>query len=407
MRWQGAIVVIVLGVLGGLYLYVESYPYRKYVQWVSGKGHDQYYQISEFQDIFLSPTGLDEIPDHKEDYEKLWKQFPLRNAIIPMPVRHPMYQTLPILEMTSKASRPQLGMTLLDPSGREVSRIYTFPNKIYEDHSQGQELFKLPYVRKRIGSKGIDNDWKDLFTHKIEMKPKSTEAMIHDLYILHLRSKLLPKETIRYGLMKDGKQALIELASADKDYKIELVLTQESGTIFSYLLKTEKVRQESLKLRAKFLNNISFTPQDESVGRLLYTEFKQLNFAKQVDQEGMLYLFSDWSQNTDNLEILKEMIYFLERGPESKKQLKVLYRYAFKRYGKTFTTRRDVDDLDDPDLALQKNIEIEERDQRRAAEESKNKIPEPPALTPDEKMNLYLKKAKEVPAKEVEEMTVH
>jgi hypothetical protein len=73
---------------------------------------------------------------------------------------------------------------------------------------------------------------------------------------------------------------------------VELVLTQDSGSIFSYIIKTEKENLESRKIRAKFLETITFSPVDEDIGRLLYTEFKQLNYARQIDQEGMLYLFS-------------------------------------------------------------------------------------------------------------------
>ena len=407
MRWQLGFIFILLGSVIGGYLYLEGIPYRKYSQWISGKGFDRYYDIPDFKALYLTPPGLEDIPVYQEDYVQLWKEFPVGNTLIPLPVRHPLYQSVPIIETTFKKAVPQLGMIFLDPAGREVSRLYTFPNRIYQDHSQGQELFKLPFFRNRIYAQSLDKIWKDLFTYKIELKRKSHDEMIYDLYLLHLRSKLLPKQTIRYGLIKEGKQALIELASNDKDYKIEIIMTQDSGILFSYLIKTETQRPESLKLRSKFLNTITFTAADESIGRLLYTEFKQLNYARQVDQEGMLYLFSDWSQNTSNVELIKEMIYFLERGRSSKRQLKTLYSYAFKRYGKTFTSRTDVEEQDDPDLVLQRRIELEERDLRRAAEISKNKIPEGPELTPDEKMNLYLKKAKEGKPKESDDMTVH
>ena len=166
-------------------------------------------------------------------------------------------------------------------------------------------------------------------------------------------------------------------------------------------------KEESLKLRSKLLDSISFSPVDEAIGRLLYTEFKQLNYARQVDQEGMLYLFAAWSQNPDNVELLKEMITYLERGQNTKQQLKTLYTYSFKRYGKTYTTRRDVDEQDNPELVLQRKIEIEQKDKQKAVEAIQMKAPEAPDLTPDEKMNLYLKKAKEEKAKETTDMTVH
>lgn len=407
MRWLAIIFLVLVAALGGAYLYFKDYPYRKYSHWLKGEDYNLYYQISGFKSFYLKPPGVEEIPPYKEDYVQLWKEFPLRNSIVPLPTRHPMFQSIPIIELQGKNSVPQLGVVLHDAKGREISRVYTLPNKLYQDQSQGQELFKLPYVRNRLLTKGLNEIWKDTFSYEIKVQPKSLDEMIYDLYILHLRSKMLPSETIRYGLIKEGKQALIELRSQDKDYMVELVLTQDSGSIFSYIIKTEKENLESRKIRAKFLETISFSPVDEDIGRLLYTEFKQLNYARQIDQEGMLYLFSAWSQQTENVDLLKEMIYYLERGDNTKKQLNSLYTYAFKKYGKTFTSRKDAMESDDPELALQRKIEIEDRENRQAAEENKGKAPPVPELTPDEKMNMYLKKAKEEKPRAPEDMTVH
>lgn len=407
MRWFAGISVLVVTFLIGAYLFMKDFPYHKYSQWVEGRGYDRYYDISGFRKIYLEPTGLEEIPPYQEDYVQLWKEFPLRNCQVPLPTRHPLFQTVPIIEFKSKTTAPHLGIMLMDPTGREISRVYTMPNRLYQDHSQGQDLFKLPFFRKRLLTKGLDALWKDIFSFKVEPKEKSMDEMIYDLYIIHLRSKILPQETVRYGLIKDGKQALIELESQDKDYMVELVLTQDSGSIFSYVLKTEINKEESRKLRAKFLESISFSPVDVAMGRLLYTEFKALNYARQVDQEGMLYLYAAWSQNPDNVDLLKEMITYLERGHNTKQQLKALYTYSFKRYGKTYTTRRDVDEQDNPELVLQRKIEIEQQDKQKAAEAAQVRLPEAPELTPDEKMNMYLKRAKEEKTKESQDMTVH
>jgi hypothetical protein len=407
MRLLVGTLFIFVTMMIGAYLYIVDFPYYKYSKWVVGKGNDHYFEITNFREMYLNPPLLDTIPIYKEDYVQLWKEFPLRNSLIPMPTRHPMFQTVPIIEMNGKSGTPFFGMIIQDPSGREISRFYTLPNRLYQDQSQGQEIFKLPYVRNRILQKNLNEVWKDIFSYKIEIKDKPIDEMIYDLYIVHLRSQILPKETVRYGLIKEGKQALIELLSTDKDYIVELVLTMDSGSIFSYILKTEKTKSESIKLRAKFLDAIDFSPIDEANGRFLYTEFKQLNYARQIDQEGMLYLFSAWSQNPDNLELLKEMINYLERGQNNKKQLKSLYAYSFKRYGKTYTTRKDIDDQDNPEMILQQKIEIEDIEARRKAEENSNRPPEVLELSSEEKMKLNLKKVKGDKSKESGEMLVH
>ena len=407
MRLVAGTLFIFVTLVVGAYLYIVDFPYYKYSKWVVGKGNDHYFEITEFRDIYLNPPALDPIPSYKEDYVQLWKEFPLRNSLVPMPTRHPMFQTVPIIEMNGKTGTPQFGMIIQDPSGREISRFYTLPNRLYKDQSQGQEIFKLPYVRNRILKKNLNDVWRDIFSYKIDIKNKPIDEMIYDLYVVHLRSQILPKKTVRYGLIKQGKQALIELLSNDKDYIVELVLTMDSGSIFSYILKTEKTKPESIKLRAKFLEAIAFSPVDDANSRFLYTEFKQLNYARQIDQEGMLYLFSAWSQNPDNLELLKEMINYLERGQNTKKQLKSLYTYSFKRYGKTYTTRKDVDEQDNPEIILQKKIEIENLEARRKAEENSNRPQEILELSLEEKMKVNLKKVKQDKSKESEEMLVH
>lgn len=407
MRLVAGFILILVTLVVGTYLYVLEVPYHKYAGWIVGKDKDKHFELTNFREFYLVPTGIEAIPNYKEDYVQLWKEFSLRNSLMPLPTRHPMFQTVPIIEMRGKTGLPNFGIILQDPAGREISRVYTLPNRLYQDHTQGQELFKLPYVRNRILNKKLADVWKDIFSYKIEVKDKPIDEMIYDLYLVHLRSKILPKETIRYGLIKEGKQALIELLSQDKDYIVELVLTMDSGSIFSYILKTERGRQESLQLRAKFLEAISFSPVDEALGRFLYTEFKQLNYARQIDQEGMLYLFSAWTQNPDNVDLLKEMIYYLERGKNTKKQLKILYTYSFSRYGKTYTSRRDVDPQDNPELIIQRGIELEEKENKKNADAELNKPPEPPVLNAEEKMKIKLKKAKQDKTKESPDMTIH
>jgi hypothetical protein len=407
MRW----VLIVLFFIGAGVLVViqgiKSYPIKTYTQWMSGKGWDKFYEIPNYDEKFLRPIELTTIPNYHEDYGQLWKQFPIRNSLIPLPTRHPMFQTVPIIEVGSQNTGPQIGMKILDANGRDLTKIYTLPINLYPDYSQGQELFKLPFVKNRILKKNLDSIWKDVFSLHLEVRPKTLDEMIYDLYILHLRSKLLPEKTVRYGLIQEGKLAVIELSGENKDYMIELVMNQSNGTIYSYILMTEKQNEESLKLRGKFLSSINSSPIDEALGRHLYTEFKQLNFARQVDQEGMVYLFSYWSQNTENPDILREMIFYLERGKKFPQQLKVLYDFAFARFGKTFTTSREFSENESQDLKLQRKIELEAVEKRQNAERKKMQGNPRPNLSPKEKMNMYLKKAKENPPKEAEDMTIH
>lgn len=405
MRWMASIIaalIISLG-LGGWMLW--RYPGSLYLKWLSGEGYNRYYEIPNYRPLLLKPVALESVPEYKEEYPELWKDFPIRSMLIPLPVRHPFFNTVPILEYDRKSKAIHLGMTFVGATGRENSRLYALPVGFEQDYTSGAELFKLPYVKNRLVKVGPEELWKDVFTKVIVPERKSLDEMIYDLYLLYIRSKVLPRESKSYGLIPKSSTAIIGLDSKDKDYFMEMVMIQNRGSIYSYVLRTEKNSPESRKLRAKFLTSITFSPTDSVMARILYTEFKQLPFVRQVDQEGMLYLFSAWSQDTSSQELLREIIFYLERGSKYPKHLAPFYKYAFARYGKTFTTRDVFMDFIDSELALQRKIELEALSKRR---DIKDKIADPgPELTPDERMNLYLKKAKEALPKKKDEMVIH
>lgn len=406
MRWMALFFSLISLALGLSVWFLWRYPSSLYDKWMKGEGWNKYYEISEFRPLLLKPLEPESIPEYKEEYPELWKDFPLRSTMLPLPVRHPFFVTVPILDYDKKVKSLQLGMNFLGPGGRENSRIYVLPSGIQKDYSIGLDLFKLPFVKNRIVSLSPEKLWTDIFTKKIEAKDKPLNEMIQDLYLLYIRSKILPRETVRYGIIPGKSTAIIELSSKDKDYIMEMVMIQDKGNLFTYVLRTEKNNEESRKLRSKFLYTITFSPTDTDMARILYTEFKQLNFTRQVDQEGMLYLFSAWSQDTSNVDLLKEMIFYLERGSRYHKHLSTFYKYAYAKYGKTYTTRDVFTDQDDNEIALQRKIELEAVGRGQVVEREKVNQVEP-ELTPDERMNLYLKKAKEAPAQKKDEMTIH
>lgn len=407
MRWLVGVILFLATLFLGIYVLVKGYPYRLYSNWVEGSGWNRYYSLSSYRKIYLKPTGVVESEDYVEDYPQLWKEFPIRNSRIPLPTRHPLYKVLPLVDTIPKSKVPQIGVILQRPNSLEITRLYTLPPSLLPDFSLGQELFKLPFVRNRIMKLSVDELWNEIFTRKIVVKSKSLEEMIIDLYILYVRSRILPPETIRYGLGKRKNQGIIQLSSREKGYLVEMVLTMESGNIYSFILKTAEEDDESMKLRSKFFQHVNFSPTDAAMGRILYTEFKQLSFNRQVDPEGMLYLLAAWSQDPDKLNFIKEMIFYLERGRANNKALSILYSYAFKRYGKTFATKNILTDHNDPEIELQRKIEVENIEKTlKLDREVLKEVPKTPE-DPKERMNYFLRRAKELKAVEKKDMTIH
>jgi hypothetical protein len=408
MRTIGSIILILcvigLGLMFGGFYYVKNYPYKLYSQWITGKGEKKLYEIQNFKKQWLTPTKLQDLPPFTEDYGQLWREFSLRNTKIPLPVRHPLYQTVPIAESGDKKYPPKIGILILDSEGEEIASIYSLAVDFFQELSLEQDLFKLPYVRNRILEFSSEKVWNDFFSFEISPVPKSLDSMIYDLYLLHLRSKMLPPETLEYGLLSENV-ALISFFSKDKKSRIELFVTNKNGGLYSFVLKTSTKHSESEKLRAKYLQSISFQPVDPSLGEIIYKEFKQLNFSRQIDQEGMLYLFSAWTQDDQNSDLFKEMIFYLERNSKNERQLAPLYKFGLDYFGKTFTTSLYVGKNENPNITLQRKIELEARGKL-----NQKKIQLPVSeqnLTPEEKMNLYLKKAKDSKEKNPEEDVIH
>jgi len=408
MRIFGSIILILgvigLGLIFGGFYYFKSYPYKLYSHWIIGKGEKKLYHIENFKKQWLIPSKLKDLPPFDEDYGQLWREFSLRNTKIPLPVRHPLYQTVPVVESDDKKSPPKIGMLILDPEGKEIASIYSLPVDFFQELSLEQDLFKLPYVRNRILEFSSEKIWNDFFSLEISPVPKSIDSMIYDLYLLHLRSKMLPPETLEYGLLSENV-ALISFFSGDKKSRIELFVTNKNGGLYSFVLKTSTEHIESEKLRTKYLQSISFQPVDPMLGEIIYKEFKQLNFSRQIDQEGMLYLFSAWTQDYQNDDLFKEIIFYLERNSKNERQLAPLYKFGLHYFGKTFTTSVHVGKNENPNITLQRKIELESQGKFN---QKKKLIAVPEQeLTPEEKMNDFLKKAKDSKQKNPEEDVIH
>ena len=393
MRILLIIVILLAGSIGAGWLSLKNYPYRTYTEYMSGAKKDKYFELSPFREDLLIPKQTHPLTGYKEDYPQLWRNFQVMNVSVPLPTRHPLFKVLPLIQATPNKI-PQLGLSFQNQTGREITRLYLLPPTMMKDYLQDEQLFKLPYVRNRLLKISEEQLWDKIFTKKIEVKQKPIDEMIEDLYIHYIRHEFIPKGALNYGFIDEKKTlAVIELTAKDKDYQAELILNYQRGDIYSYVIMTEKNSLDSNSLRSKFIESIQQKAVDESLGRILYTEFKQLNFARQVDQEGMLYLFSAWSQQVENTGLYKEMIFYLERGSGNKEILKNLYQYGFKRYGKTFSTRGG-EYMDDEGLNLQRKIELEEAAQKKSAGQAEVK-PVEPDLSAEEKMNMYLRKAKD------------
>lgn len=389
------LIILVLAVpVMAAYVSLKTLPHVYYSRLIQGTASHALYKLPHWTANYLRPGVAIEIEDTQDDFTGMWKLFHIRDVEVPLPAGHPLFRPYAIINIVPEKPEPQLGIMFRAPQGREMARLFLLSNGAWNDQVDAQGLFRLPIVKRVLRSKTTEQIWQDLFNREIQSWEIPWQDMVYNLYILHLRATILPKKVVSYGLLKDSNRAVVELESEDKDYRTELVMQFDNGLILNYLLVTDTQNRDAQELRRRFLRQINFRASDPSLAPLIYREFKQLSFKRQTSEEGMIYLFSAWSHNTDEREMLKEMIYFLERGEKSRGQLRPLYRYAFKRYQKTFTTRNIDIELDDQDIQLQRRIELEAlEDQRRLMSRPKVVVPE--VTTPRERMDEYLKKARE------------
>jgi len=370
---------------------VFASPYYFYNEVITGKHRSHWYHISDFNPLYITPKGV-ELETPNLGNEDLWTNFHFKDTVVPLPVRNPFYYVAPVVNYDKESDKTKLGLAVYGTGYREISKLFFVSNMMMGAETRSQELFKLPLVRNIIKNKSSEQVWHDLFTKSLSDWNIPFSEMAYNLYLLQLRNKLLPKDIISFGAL-DKNTGVARLASRNKDYITELVMTRSRGIVYSYLILTEKDNNDSKVLRYKFLRDIKFRPGSKSLSKIVYKEFKALPYKRKVDHEGMLYLLSSWSHQIDNKELLKEMILWLERGDENQKQLRPLYTYASQKYGEVFA-KKLVDGLElDPEIMLKRNIELERSREIKELKEAKVEIA-PKPLSAKELYQERIKRAK-------------
>lgn len=385
-----AFVFIAMGVgaLGALF----ASPYYFYNKIVSENFRSKWYYVENYREDIIKPDGPVVPEEPNLGNEDLWQSFHLRDTLIPLPVRNPLYYVAPLLSYDSKSDSTRIGVAIYGTGYREISKLYFVNNMLMGTEIRSQELFKLPLARKIIQSASSETIWRDIFKKDLSAWNIPFSEMVYNLYILQLRSRLLPKDMVSFGALNEDT-GIARLKSENKDYITELVMTRNRGVVYSYIIVTEKNNSESEVLRYKFLREISFRPGSEALAGILYKEFKALPYERQVDHEGMLYLLSAWSHKTSSKEYLKELIFYLERGEDNQTQLKPLYEYASLKHGKVFAQKL-VDGVGlESKMRLKRDIELEEKRERERLK-SRSVGAEQKALSPEEKIKNRIEEAK-------------
>lgn len=385
--------VFMIILLAGAAVGITMAPHYMYSKAIKNELDTDWFKIKKFRPMLLSPTRYPFQNIDSMSADNLWKEFHVGDVVLPLPYKHPFYKIIPLIN--TKQDTMELGLSFRDLTNKEFAKVFFIKNSFFKNRLKSQKLFDLPLSKDIISKVKKSIIWADMFSKEISDNNIDYTEMIYNLYLLELRHSFIHEGSLSFGNIGQQDVGIIMLNPANKDFDTELVMTMRNGMIYSYVLFTNKDSPEAREIRDRFLNKVKFIRGDESIAKINYNEFKALDYLKQKKQEGLIYLYAAWSNwEEKQKEILKEIIYYAERG-KLEQHLDVFYEYAMNKYGKTLSSLSS-DQIKNTKLRLSKKIEEENDDylvRQKAMEEVKKQIK--PVLTPKETLQIKLKRTKE------------
>ncbi|MEK6624695.1 MAG: hypothetical protein AABY86_06995, partial [Bdellovibrionota bacterium] len=261
--------------------------------------------------------------------QKLWQRFHFSDFQIPLPLHHPEVNFYPWIE--EGEARPLIGGRFVDQSQIEVFTFTLLGGTPFTLSADKEKLFSLPAVKQLIFRRSAAQIWGDLFQKSIkndleEMAPwrylmqgggHSMDEMFYNLFLLHMRQVLLHQyqvESLKY--LESNQIGIAEVYDIDERFISEYIFIFVNGIVYKIRLRLKKNNALGKSIQDAFLHHLSFEESTVDSSQKIYAAFRNLPYRTRVEQEGMVYLYAAWTHVTDRVEFLREMIQFLERGPE-------------------------------------------------------------------------------------------
>lgn len=384
------LVLLCLGA-GGLW----HWPKGAYREVVHEAKYSELYSLKVSAGGLLSPVssgGKDLQKNPPSDF--LWKKFFVQNYIIPLPIRHAEFYFVPIVNARDPNAPPQLGFTFFGQSKQKVLEIIFHPPQKFERGLSAQKLYQVPFFFEYLKEKKTWEIWQDIFSYDLSTPNADLQEMAYQLYVLEKRVNYFPSDLKRFFYLEDSERGIIELQNPGANTEKHLVFHLDQGMIHYFSLEVFDADPAYLEMRNLLAKEVHYQEFSEDLSRTIYHEFKALPYHRQISPEGMIYLFSAWSQNLDNRNFLKEMIHYLERGKDNLPQLGPLYDFALSRYHSSFSSK---------DSRLQEDAEerVRRKSEEERAQQRLNEAQRPIDLDDDkfpsdeEKIHFFLQKAKD------------
>lgn len=390
-------ILLILGI-AGFYLAQNYYYYPKKMlnSWLRGQDFNDWYNLETYgKHLFVNQTNkVEPIRIKNFDAANLWQDFHVGEFLVPLPFRHPMFIAAPQIKYLGKETPPQLGFEFINQKQKKVASIMLLPKAQFKFKNPETKLFKVPFFQQYINDKTYKEKWRDIFELKYSDMPKDYKVLSYYLYILHQRSQFINTNTLAFDYFPNQDLAIIEIKAKDKDFKHELIIKNLGGILYSFYLSTKVLDDEAKLIRNRLLTSIKFSPDSIEASKPIYDQFKNLPYEQQVTNDGLLYLFTAWSHDIDNKEFLRVMIQFLERGKDNLKFLDPLYSYSYQKYGTSYS-KIDENLKEKAEEEFKRKLEEENKQERLEAERRRVLELDIDKLSPKERLEYRLKKAKE------------
>lgn len=293
-----------------------------------------------------------------------WDTFQIGKFSLPLPLRHPSYQILPMVNFRGSKD-PEIGVKAVGPLGSLKNEFMTSRRKPLKFNYFGQKIFTYPVAKKVLKEKSFEIIWRDIFSLDLTKKATDPKMVVYGLFILDLRDKFFPKDTVSFSFIERNQTGVIEIDSPEDNFKREIILKNRNGWQESYVLKSRKNDYVAEEFRRKVIALSHHHILNKSEIKKYYTDYMALPFYERIGEAGFIYMYSLWSLTPDNKEMLAEVIHFLERGQDNFRKLKPLYDYAYRRYGTNFSTKDILRRESDEERLKRKELEEERRRIRR------------------------------------------
>jgi hypothetical protein len=358
--------------------------------------------------------------------KKLWESFHFNNFNLPLPVRHPMIEMIPIVERRKEV--PILGAKFKVRNKRVIASFKVLESFKFDRKIKHHKIFELPFFKNYLLKIEDKKLWKDLFTKDInlpvgEFSDKKYweklwqipyQELVYNLYILILRKQFLPENAREIAYFTKKGFGVVELVNVEKldlgleeIFRKEMIYVYDKGFVHKFLITSRFENIISESIRIKFMSTLTYEPSDESSSIEIYARYKELPYQRRITQEGLTYLFASWSHVTSKKEYLKEMIQFLERGSMNYEILSPLYDYSYKVFGSNFSIIRN-NLKESATEELKRKIQEEEAQERKKIESLDDDQAQVDGefSNDEEKVEYFLKKAKESADEEQENMLI-